>query len=856
MADYPGEKTLWDLDIISGPSWSSLWNAIVPNYPAGADITLAAGNEFFINAAADWLKTGESVTTANWIIELAAPGTFELSVGYDTDYSYNPAAIFTSGSQTVTLGPGRHAFPVPPEHWTAYDKITGELGVPSFKIKVTSGSPVLSGAYLQLEGPSGLLLPTGEWEWSDWMEPSPRNHAIRIHDTTVWRYGTASEGGHATNLDHGSWEEIVNQAFTAAKSATPSVTNTTFFGTPMLFCTTSVGLSVLSPGGSLTYKADVALAVRTQTYEWYTNVTDIFQPQPSDISQLVYGREWLGWEFVPGGGTNAVAWPSGWLIPEATYSDTSNSGTTPSVHGDGLTSEWLTVLGSEAPLNPFSPSVPAVDAVPYSPPAGAITVTSANPIFEDGDFPPPLDGWGVTAPRESQSESHQYIRWSASFYTTSIQPSISVVDPDYRIQVPLFELSPDTIGGGSVDPGTISWGDWYVPGWGQWDWFPDYNWDGDWNDYPYEPILDPGDYYIPLPTVPSYHYLPFDLNTNTQLGEIPLEDVSYSHKLSAPGTASFSIPVTPEMLKQQIKQASVPGKTGLYIVRDNQIVWGGIIWKRQYDSGNRRVRFEAGSFESYFDHRFQSNVLSFEDVDQMTIARTLALQAADEMHIDVDPATSGVNRYYNAFYYDFKTIGGEIDSLASLWDGFDWNVRVYLDVNGVVRRRLVWGYPNLGVSEASTTHLFTYPGNIRSYSVDANADKAGNRVWAIGGGQGLDQLQFEARDDAQLAAGWPLLETTTSYKDVFDPPRLEARSLQDLERLRPPVTLLSVEVDPFSDPILGTYFPGDWARFIIEDNWNNPGIDIKRRIVGYNVSVSATSPLDRVTLDIDAGDTT
>jgi hypothetical protein len=415
-------------------------------------------------------------------------------------------------------------------------------------------------------------------------------------------------------------------------------------------------------------------------------------------------------------------------------------------------------------------------------------------------------------------------------------------------------------GGGGTDPGTgvgtgwdNTWGDWDIPGWGNWDWFPDYNWD----DYPaYPDYPDYNDYYIPLPTLPTYHYLPFDLNTNTQLGEIPLEDVSYSHKLSAPGNASFSIPVTPEMLKQQVKQSSVPGKTGLYIIRDNQIAWGGIIWKRQYDSKSRQVRYEAGSFESYFDHRFQSNVLGFEDVDQMTIARTLALQAADEMHIDVDPAISGVKRYYNAFYYDFKTIGGELDSLGSLWDGFDWNIRVYLDETGTIRRRLVWGYPNLGVSAADSTLIFEYPGNVRSYTVNADADKAGNRVWAIGGGQGLDQISYESRDDAQLAAGFPLLETTRAYKDVFQPARLQARSKQDLERLRPPVTIVSVEVDPFDHPRVGAYNPGDWARFILDDNWNTPKVDIVRRIVGYNVTVSANSPLDRVTLDIDAGDET
>lgn len=476
------------------------------------------------------------------------------------------------------------------------------------------------------------------------------------------------------------------------------------------------------------------------------------------------------------------------------------------------------------------------------------------------DLPMPVSGYNTM-----NDDVHRYasveIRARLANYTTSdtsetgpfVYTTYQLTHPGYLTWDPLASDAPapppDIESPWSPDDYPTDW-----PGYSDYP-YDDYsdNWFPDYTDSGSDPIIPGGDMYVITPVPPSYTYLSFDLNTNTQLGEMQFQDVSYGYKLSAAGSGSFTIPMTPDMLKQQVKQSTTPGRTGVYVLRDHEVVWGGIIWKRLYDSKDRKCRFEAQTFESYFNHRFQNTVLGFENVDQMEIARTLALQAADEMHIDVDPATSGVMRYYNSFYYEFKTLGSELDGLSSLWDGFDWNVRVYLDENGILRRRLVWGYPHLGVPKDTTQIAFEYPGVIRSYTTTEDADKAGNRLWAVGGGQGLDQIQFEARDQNQLDNGWPLLETSTSYKDVFIPSQLQDRSKQDLERLRPPVTVLNVEVSPFSEPKLGSYAPGDWARFVIADHWNNPPLDTKMRITGYSVSRTVTSPLDTVTLELDAG---
>lgn len=861
MVDYPGEQRLYDVSDppISGSfTWSQQWNAFRPNNPSGPDLTMAAGDDVYIYGYTTWLRATDVIDECNWILELATGGRFEVFTSYDVDYSYEPGTFVWTSLGEADLAAGRHAFPVPMAQ-RSYDAINNDGG-PLFRFKVISGAPVVSGAYMQTEGTNGYQTQAGT-DWSDWLTPDLVPRVASWSWVTELYQGLVTD--HYTSRYDDAGPDIVNDALAAASVATPFLSGTSSSNGVRVAAGGGVSLESGNPVmGIYVYTADFRIGRETATLAWLTDA-QIFRSTPPELQQLRLGRDYLTYEYDPDGESTSVSWQTGYLYKNIEHTEIIQAGDRvpagSSPHGDTYTFSGIGgFAGSSANIVEMVPGTPGAA---FTPSPGEFTIATDTNWFSLGSMVEPSGGWRA-AKLNTSDPGIMGCGSGASIALTSsstwpiggaLQPmKIDVQLPDFRYEIPLYELSPLSIG--PSGPSGPTWpSDWYVPGWGEWDWFPDYGWE----DYPADPIIDwPVDWYIPLPELPTYHYLPFDLNTNTQLGEIPLEEVSYSHKLSDAGTASFSFPVTPSMLKQQIKQSSIPGKTGLYIIRDNQIVWGGIIWKRMYDSTSRRVRIEAGSFESYFDHRFQSNVLGFEDVDQMTIARTLALQAADEMHIDVDPATSGVNRYYNAFYYDFKTIGGEIDSLASLWDGFDWNVRVYLDETGVVRRRLVWGFPNLGVSAEDTEFLFEYPGNIRTFDVVADADKAGNRLWAIGGGQGLDQIQYEAIDMDQLSAGWPLLETTTSYKDVFDPPRLQARSIQDLERLRPPVTILDVEVDPFSDPILGTYNPGDWARFIIEDHWNNPGIDIKRRIVGYNVSVSATSPLDRVSLQIDAGDET
>jgi len=100
-----------------------------------------------------------------------------------------------------------------------------------------------------------------------------------------------------------------------------------------------------------------------------------------------------------------------------------------------------------------------------------------------------------------------------------------------------------------------------------------------------------------------YRYFTTDLLTNQVLAEIPFKGVSFERSIKAAGSFGGNIPVIPETASMDLYNSTMPGKTGLYVVRDSECVWGGIIWNRNYNVVERELSVSASEFTSYFFHR-------------------------------------------------------------------------------------------------------------------------------------------------------------------------------------------------------------------------------------------------------------
>ena len=104
-------------------------------------------------------------------------------------------------------------------------------------------------------------------------------------------------------------------------------------------------------------------------------------------------------------------------------------------------------------------------------------------------------------------------------------------------------------------------------------------------------------------SAPRYRYYTVNIVTNKVIGEIPFEDVNYERSVKAPGAFDGKITVTDQTNNLDLYNATLPGKTALYVVRNDEAVWGGIIWGRTYDLVGRSLTISASEFTSYLSHR-------------------------------------------------------------------------------------------------------------------------------------------------------------------------------------------------------------------------------------------------------------
>jgi hypothetical protein len=111
----------------------------------------------------------------------------------------------------------------------------------------------------------------------------------------------------------------------------------------------------------------------------------------------------------------------------------------------------------------------------------------------------------------------------------------------------------------------------------------------------------------------KYKYYTVDIVSNTVIGEIPFEDVSYERSLKAAGAFNGKITTSQETDRLDLYNATMPGKTALYVVRNDECVWGGIIWGRTYDMVGRSLSVSGSEFTSYLSRRliWKTNTRSF-----------------------------------------------------------------------------------------------------------------------------------------------------------------------------------------------------------------------------------------------------
>jgi hypothetical protein len=95
-----------------------------------------------------------------------------------------------------------------------------------------------------------------------------------------------------------------------------------------------------------------------------------------------------------------------------------------------------------------------------------------------------------------------------------------------------------------------------------------------------------------------YRYFLTDLLSNQVISEIPFSGVSFERANRRAGSFKGKIPLIEATKGLDIYEATMPGRTGIYVLRNDVCVWGGIIWSRSYDVADKELSVSGGEFLS------------------------------------------------------------------------------------------------------------------------------------------------------------------------------------------------------------------------------------------------------------------
>jgi hypothetical protein len=356
----------------------------------------------------------------------------------------------------------------------------------------------------------------------------------------------------------------------------------------------------------------------------------------------------------------------------------------------------------------------------------------------------------------------------------------------------------------------------------------------------------------------QYRYLFADLLTNTILGELPLTGVNFTQQLNSSGTFSGNLLLSGvDANTYNVADSTIPARTAVYVDRDGTLIWGGVLWGREYNSKTQRISFQAREFESYFERRRITTTTVFNATDQLTAVQTLITnaQAASGGNIGVQLGgeTSSINITRTYYGYERKTVYSAIQDLSKALDGFDFNIYVYYDSNGNPAKLLKLGYPRSGQVYSTTSltiPVFQLPGNVVEYSYPEDGAIAANTVYALGAGSNEGKLIKTAIDGSKLTDGWPLLEEAPSYSDISNATLLEQLAQGQVAVVSYPPTTVKLSITATQDPILGSFAVGDDARLLINDDRFPNGLDVVYRIVAMNVTAGENNSPELVTVTL------
>ena len=273
--------------------------------------------------------------------------------------------------------------------------------------------------------------------------------------------------------------------------------------------------------------------------------------------------------------------------------------------------------------------------------------------------------------------------------------------------------------------------------------------------------------------------------------EVFLTDVSYSHVLNGVGDMSGTF----SSINNPIIE---PGRTAIFVQRNNTIDYAGIVWGLTYNSETQQTTINARDYISYLEHRRNTNDLDYSAAPLWFLVSDIfteqirgvpnSLTQLNYEVLDVEAfgiTASWIGNEYKPFLEIFN-------DLSKLNRGFEYRLKT--DFPGSAPATIMqFAVPKFAVRNPQPSLMF--PGDVLDYQNQVNGGDRCNRVLAVGAGALRQVVDYNGPIEPQLA-----LDTQLSLTDYTDGPLLHQRA----------TTQLFATVQPVGVPALTCYYTEDW----------------------------------------------
>jgi hypothetical protein len=359
--------------------------------------------------------------------------------------------------------------------------------------------------------------------------------------------------------------------------------------------------------------------------------------------------------------------------------------------------------------------------------------------------------------------------------------------------------------------------------------------------------------------MPSYRYYAADLLTGNVLGDINLFGVFANKQKNRAGNFNGSLKLTGDAIDDSIRLAcTIPGRTALYMERDDVLIWGGVLWNRMWSTQGKSLQISARTFESVFERAVLEAHFIQQKVAQETILQNLVNQVQGQPGCNfgitiASLPTTGRNRTVLVPSYEYHFAQDALTQLIDTDEGLEISIDVIPSAtpdhpNKVMRV----GYPKLGA--ANPNLYFEFPGNVVDYWVPESASEGGVKFAAIGFGSGNKVARAQAVVQDLLDAGWPGWWVVRNYPTIADVGLLQDKVMQDSIDFRIPKSTPTFDLHPEYANFTGWNNIGDTFNVRIEDYRYPNGFNMTSRMIGWEITPASSDSPELVKLLVEGND--